>query len=53
MRWLGVVLALAAVALPGAAPASGEWAGLHLRLVASGLDEPTFACPPRSEPGRL
>jgi glucose/arabinose dehydrogenase len=53
MGRLGVLLAAAAAALPGAACASGQQAQFHLHLVVSGLDSPTFAGAPRSEPGRL
>jgi len=53
MRWLGVVLALATVVLPGAVAGGQAQAQLHLRLVVSGLQEPTFVGAPRSEPGRL
>jgi len=53
MRWLGVVLAAVAAALPSAAGGGRQQAQLHLRLVASGFDEPVFVGAPRSEPGRL
>jgi glucose/arabinose dehydrogenase len=53
MRWFGVVLALAAVVLPGAAGGGRAQGQLHLRLVLSGLQEPTFVGAPPSEPGRL
>ncbi len=53
MRWFGVVLALAAVVLPGAAGGGRAQEQLHLRLVVSGLHQPTFVGAPRSEPGRL
>ena len=57
MRWAGVVVAAVAVALPGAACGGGSsdsaQTRLRLRLVASGLDEPTFVGAPRSERGRL
>jgi glucose/arabinose dehydrogenase len=53
MRWFGVALALAAVVLPGAAGGGRAQEQLHLRLVVSGLREPTFVGAPRSEPGRL
>jgi glucose/arabinose dehydrogenase len=57
MRWAGVVVAAVAVALPGGACGSGgsdsAQSRLRLRLVASGLDSPTFVGAPRSEPGRL
>jgi glucose/arabinose dehydrogenase len=53
MRWFGVVLALAAVVLLGAAGGGRAQGQLHLRLVLSGLQEPTFVGATRSEPGRL
>jgi glucose/arabinose dehydrogenase len=53
MRWFGVALAFAAVVLPGAAGGGRAQEQLHLRLVVSGLHEPTFVGAPRSEPGRL
>ncbi len=52
-RWLGVCLAVVAVLLPGAAGGGQAKGQLHLRLVVSGLQEPTFVGTPRSEPGRL
>jgi glucose/arabinose dehydrogenase len=42
-----------AVLLPGAAGGGQAKGQLHLRLVVSGLQEPTFVGAPRSEPGRL
>jgi len=59
MRWTGVAVAALAVALPGAACGGGSSAEapakstLRLRLVASGLDSPTFVGAPSSERGRL
>ena len=53
MRWAGVVVAALAAALPGAAVGSSERSALRLRLVASGLDSPTFLGAPRGQPGRL
>jgi glucose/arabinose dehydrogenase len=59
MRRLGVFALALAAALPAAASGSGASRGserqaqLHLRLVVSGLNSPTFAGAPRSEPGRL
>jgi glucose/arabinose dehydrogenase len=53
MRWLGAVLAVVAAGIPGAACGSSGRAAVHLRVVASGLDEPTFVGAPRTEPGRL
>lgn len=52
-RWLGVSLAVVAVLLPGAAGGGQAKGQLHLLLVVSGLQEPTFVGAPRSEPGRL
>jgi glucose/arabinose dehydrogenase len=52
-RWLGVSLAVVAVLLPGAAGGGQAQGQLHLRLVVSGLQEPTFVGAPRGEPGRL
>jgi glucose/arabinose dehydrogenase len=52
-RWFGVSLAVVAVLLPGAAGGGQAKEQLHLRLVVSGLQEPTFVGAPRSEPGRL
>jgi glucose/arabinose dehydrogenase len=51
--WFGVSVAVVAVLLPGAAGGGRAQEELHLRLVFSGLQEPTFAGAPRSEPGRL
>jgi glucose/arabinose dehydrogenase len=53
IRWFGVIPAIVAVSLPGAAGGGREQAQLHLRLVVSGLHEPTFVGAPRSEPHRL
>jgi glucose/arabinose dehydrogenase len=53
MRWFGVVLVLAAVVLPGAAGGGRAQGQLHLRLVVSGLQEPTFVGAPQNEPGKL
>jgi glucose/arabinose dehydrogenase len=53
MRWFWVVLALAAVVLPGAAGGGSERGQLGLRQIASGFDSPVFAGAPRSERGRL
>ena len=52
-RWFGVSLAVVAVLLPGAAGGGQAKGQLHLRLVVSGLQEPTFVGATRSEPGRL
>jgi glucose/arabinose dehydrogenase len=59
MRWFGVLIALVAVALPGAAcgqsgkAGSPQQASLGLRPFASGFDSPVFVGAPRSQPGRL
>lgn len=59
MRGLGLIVVLAAVALPGAACGQNGSAGgqareqLRLRPFVSGLDSPVYATAPRSEPGRL
>jgi glucose/arabinose dehydrogenase len=59
MRALGVIAALAAVALPGAAcgqsssPATQQREQLRLRPFVSGLDSPVYVTQPRSEPGKL
>jgi glucose/arabinose dehydrogenase len=53
MRWFGVVLALAAVALPGAAGGGREQVQLRMRVIATGFDSPVYVGAPRSEPNRL
>jgi glucose/arabinose dehydrogenase len=53
MRLLGVVVVAIAAALPSAAAGGRQQAQLHLRLVASGFDDPVFVGAPRSEPGHL
>jgi glucose/arabinose dehydrogenase len=53
MRWLGVMVALAAVVLPGAAGGGREQSQLRMRQFASGFDSPVFVGAPRSEPGKL
>jgi hypothetical protein len=54
MRWSGVFVAAVAVALPGAARGgSAATSGLHLRPIASGLDQPVYVTAPRSQPGKL
>jgi hypothetical protein len=59
IRGLGVLAVVLGVALPGAACASQGGSGskqapqFHLRLFASGLDNPVYAGAPRSERGRL
>jgi glucose/arabinose dehydrogenase len=59
MRWLGLIVVAAAVALPGAA--SGESASpngqtreqVRMRPFVSGLDSPVYITAPRSEPRNL
>jgi glucose/arabinose dehydrogenase len=59
MRALGVIAALAAVALPGAAcgqsssPPKPQREQLRMRPFVSGLDSPVYVTQPRSEPGKL
>jgi glucose/arabinose dehydrogenase len=59
MRWLGVMVAIVSVALPGAAcgqsssPAAKSQEQLRLRRFASGLDSPVYVASTRSEPGNL
>jgi len=53
MRSFGVILAVAAAVLPGAAGGVGEHSQLRMRLFASGFDSPVFVGMPRSEPGKL
>jgi len=59
MRRFGVLALVLAAGLPAAACGSRGSSGseqssrFHLQLVAKGLDSPTFAGAPRSEPGRL
>ena len=53
IRRAGVALALVAAALPAAAGGSPQRAQLHLRLVASGFDSPTYVGAPRGGRGRL
>jgi glucose/arabinose dehydrogenase len=53
MRWFGVMVALAAVVLPGSAGGGREQSQLHMRPFASGFDSPVFVGAPRSEPGKL
>jgi glucose/arabinose dehydrogenase len=59
MRALGVLIALVAVALPGAACGQNSSAAqqrqvqLRLRPFASGFDSPVYVTATRSEPGRL
>jgi glucose/arabinose dehydrogenase len=53
MRVAGVLLVLAAVALPGAAVGQSRSAELTMRPFARGFDSPVYATAPSSEPGRL
>jgi glucose/arabinose dehydrogenase len=56
MRSLGVLVAVIAVALPGAASGrngSSAQEQLRFRPFASGLDSPVFVGAPRSQPGKL
>jgi glucose/arabinose dehydrogenase len=53
MRWIAIILAVAAAAIPSTAPGGSTRAQVHLRLVASGFDNPVFVGAPRSEPGKL
>jgi len=59
MRWLGVMAAIVAVALPGAAcgqngsAAAQRGEQLRLRPFASGLDSPVYVTAPRTERGKL
>jgi glucose/arabinose dehydrogenase len=53
MRTVGVIVALVAVALPGAAGGGRDRSQLRLRAFASGLDAPVFVGAPRNERGRL
>jgi glucose/arabinose dehydrogenase len=53
MRLIGVVLVAIAAMLPSAAGAGPQQTQLHMRLVASGFDDPVFVGAPRSEPGHL
>src|SRR5262249_19211461 len=59
MRWLGLIVAVAAVALPGAACGQGNSEGsqtreqARMRAFVSGLDSPGYVTAPRSAPGKL
>ncbi len=53
MRWFGVVLAVVAAVLPGAAGGGREQAQLRMRLIASGFESPVFVGAPSSELDRL
>jgi glucose/arabinose dehydrogenase len=59
MRWLGLIVAAIAVAVPGAACGQSSSGGspareqARLRPFASGFDSPVYVTAPRSEPGNL
>jgi hypothetical protein len=53
MRVAGVLLVLAAVALPGAAVGQSRSASLSMPPYARGLDSPVYVTAPSSEPGKL
>jgi glucose/arabinose dehydrogenase len=53
MRFAGVLLVLAAVALPGAAVGQSRSAELNMRPFARGFDSPLYVTAPSSEPGKL
>jgi glucose/arabinose dehydrogenase len=59
MRWLGLIVAIAAVALPGAACGQSSSSGsqnreqARLRPFVTGLDSPLYVTATRSEPGKL
>ena len=53
MRVAGVLLVLAAVALPGAAVGQNRSGALSMRPFARGFDSPVYVTAPCSEPGRL
>jgi glucose/arabinose dehydrogenase len=53
MGWFGVLLAVVAAVLPGAAGGGREQAQFRMRVIASGLESPVFVGAPRSEPDRL
>ena len=53
MRVAGVLLVLAAVALPGAAVAQSRSSALSMRPFARGFDSPLYVTAPSSEPGKL
>ena len=53
MRVAGVLLVLAAVALPGAAVGQNRSGALSMRPFARGLDSPVYVTAPSSEPGKL
>ena len=47
--WLGVILAVGAVVLPGAAGGAREQAQFRMRQIASGFDSPVYVGAPRNE----
>ena len=51
--WLGVILAVGAVVLPGAAGGAREQAQFRMRQIASGFDSPVYVGAPRNEANRL
>jgi glucose/arabinose dehydrogenase len=53
MRGFGVILALAAVALPTVAAGASQKSQIRLRPFVSGLDSPVYVTGPKSEPGKL
>jgi glucose/arabinose dehydrogenase len=53
MRVAGVLLVLAAVALPGAAVGQSRSAALTMRPFARGFDSPVYVTAPSSQPGKL
>jgi glucose/arabinose dehydrogenase len=53
MRVVGVLLVLAACALPGAAVGQSHSAALTMRPFARGLDSPVYVTAPSSQPGTL
>jgi glucose/arabinose dehydrogenase len=53
MRVAGVLLVLAAVALPGAAVGQSHSAAPNMRPFARGFDSPLYVTAPSSEPGKL
>ncbi len=53
MRSLGVLIAIVAIALPGAAVGAQRHEQLRLRPFAWGLDTPVYVTTPASEPGKL
>jgi glucose/arabinose dehydrogenase len=53
MRVVGVLLVLAACALPGAAVGQSRSAALTMRPFARGLDSPVYVTAPSNQPGRL